>query len=53
MAFLGIKLDQTRNAGSETVISGEASRVDVCVIHTDEELIIAKNVSRVLADGTR
>ena len=53
LAFLGIKLDQTRNAGSETVISGEASRVDVCVIHTDEELIISKNVSRVLADGTR
>ncbi|MEO8500887.1 MAG: acetate/propionate family kinase, partial [Vicinamibacteria bacterium] len=52
LGFLGLELDQTRNEGSETVISGEASRVDVRVIPTDEEVMIAKTVSRVLAQGS-
>ena len=52
LGFLGIELDQASNEGSEPVISGRASRVDVRVIPTDEEVMIAKTVSRVLAQGS-
>ncbi len=51
LGFLGIELDRARNEGSEPVISGGASRVDVRVIHTDEEVMIAKAVGRILAQG--
>jgi acetate kinase len=37
--------DNTANAG---VISATTSRVDVRVIHTDEEVMIARSVCRVL-----
>ncbi len=46
--FLGIKLDKARNAKCTAKISTNASRVAVRVIHTDEELMIARSVSRVL-----
>lgn len=49
LEFLGLELDHGRNERGEPVISGEASRVDVRVIPTDEELMIAKTVTRVLA----
>ena len=52
LGFLGIELDQARNEGGETVISAEASRVDVRVIPTDEEMMIAQTVRRVLAQGS-
>ncbi len=52
LGFLGIELDHTKNDSNEAVISREASRVDVRVIPTDEELMIANTVSRVLAQGT-
>jgi len=52
LGFLGIELDSARNEGSEAVISGGAGRVDVRVIPTDEEVMIAKTVSRVLAQGS-
>ncbi len=52
LGFLGIELDRARNEGSEPVISSEASRVDVRVIPTDEEVMIARTVSGVLAQGT-
>lgn len=48
LGFLGIELDRARNEGSEPVISGGASRVDVRVIPTDEEVMIAKAVSSLL-----
>jgi acetate kinase len=47
LEFLGIELEEKRNAANEGVISA-ASRVAVRVIHTDEELMIAKLVCRVL-----
>lgn len=50
LGFLGVRLEGTRNEGSEPVISASASRVHVRVIRTDEEVMIAKAVSRVL-DG--
>ncbi len=48
LGFLGIELDEKRNAANEGVISAAASRVAVRVIHTDEEYMIAKTVCRVL-----
>jgi acetate kinase len=46
--FLGIELDAARNVTSAPVISADASRVTVRVIRTDEELMIAQAVDRVL-----
>jgi len=48
LGFLGIQLDQTRNASSEQVISAAASRVAVRVIRTDEEVMIVQAVGRIL-----
>lgn len=48
LAFLGIEIDAVSNAGSAAVISGSKSRVIVRVIHTDEELMIARSVNRLL-----
>ena len=45
--FLGIQLDPIRNKSNEPVISTDASRVSVRVMSTDEELMIAKTVSRI------
>jgi len=46
--FLGIELDPSRNMKGADVISTDESRVTVRVIHTDEELMIARSVCRVL-----
>jgi acetate kinase len=51
LGFLGVELEATRNVATEGVISTAASRVPVRVIHTDEELMIAKTVSSVLGLG--
>ena len=48
LEFLGIELDEKRNTANEGVISKDATRVAVRVIHTDEEVMIAKSVSSVL-----
>jgi acetate kinase len=48
LGFLGIELDEGRNANNASVISREGSRVTVRVIHTDEEQMIAKMVCNVL-----
>jgi len=48
LGFLGLALDETRNAAHAPVISTAASRVTVRVIRTDEELMIARSVSQVL-----
>ena len=50
--FLGIELDDARNQGNEAVISTDTSRVTVRIIPTDEELMIARSVSRVLGLAT-
>ena len=42
LAFLGIHLDEERNAANTAVISTDASRVTVRVIPTDEERMIAQ-----------
>lgn len=48
LEFLGVDLDEARNAAHASVISSDASRVTVHVIRTDEELMIARSVFRVL-----
>ncbi len=46
--FLGIELSASRNTQSAPLISTDAGRVAVRVIRTDEELMIARSVVRVL-----
>jgi acetate kinase len=48
LGFLGIALDPARNAANAPVISSGAGRAAVRVIHTDEELMIARSVEHVL-----
>ena len=52
MGFLGIELEDTRNMANEGVISAATGRVAVRVMRTDEELMIARSVCRVLGLGT-
>jgi len=51
LGFLGIRLDESRNAQSAAVISTGDSQVAVRVIRTDEEVMIARSVCRVLGLG--
>jgi acetate kinase len=51
LGFLGIELEEKRNAANEGVISAAASRAAVRVIRTDEERMIARTVCRVLGLG--
>ena len=51
LGFLGIELEEKKNAVNEGVISVAASRVTVRVIPTDEERMIAETVCRVLGLG--
>ena len=53
LGFLGIELEEKRNAANEGVISAAASRVAVRVIRTDEERMIAKMVFQVLGLGRK
>ncbi len=52
LGFLGIELDQKRNAENAPLSSPDTGRVKVRVIHTDEELMIARSVARVLNLGS-
>ncbi|MEQ1760667.1 MAG: acetate/propionate family kinase [Vicinamibacterales bacterium] len=51
LGFLGIELHEGRNAEHAAVISAETSRVTVRVIPTNEEVMIARAVSRVVHLG--
>ncbi len=48
LGFLGIELNEARNAENAEVISTDAGRVAVRVIRTDEEQMIARSVCRLL-----
>jgi acetate kinase len=52
LGFLGIELDRKRNAKNAPLISPDAGPVKVRVIRTDEELMIARSVIRVLKLGS-
>ena len=52
LEFMGVKLDLDKNEqvhGEEAIISTPDSRVTVCVIPTDEELMIATDTMEILA----
>lgn len=49
LEFLGIELHDARNVENAAVISSDASRVAIRVIPTNEELMIARLTSRLLA----
>lgn len=51
LEFLGVRLDESRNAAGEPVISADDSRATVRVIRTDEESMIARTVYRFLGRG--
>jgi acetate kinase len=51
LGFLGVKVDETQNTANAAVISASTSRVAVRVMHTDEELMIARSVLRTLRIG--
>ena len=53
MQFLGLELDEARNATNGPVISTDVSRVTVRVIHTNEEIIIARAVFLILGNLDR
>lgn len=48
LEFLGIGIDAKRNATNAGVISTQTGRVVVRVMHTDEEVMIAESVCRIL-----
>jgi acetate kinase len=52
LGFLGIELSESHNATTAAVISTNASRVTVKVIRTDEDLMIARSVRRILEIDT-
>lgn len=48
LEFLGINLNAARNANHESIISSNTSKVTVRVMRTNEELMIARSVCRLL-----
>jgi acetate kinase len=51
LGFLGVELSEPRNVESAGVISTGARAVTVRVIQTDEDLMIARSVRRILESG--
>ena len=51
LEFLGIEIEEKQNAANAGMISANASRVAVRVIHTDEEQVIARSVCSALGLG--
>ena len=52
LGFLGVELDPQRNAKNAPLISPDVGRVKLRVIRTDEQLMIARSVARVLNLGS-
>jgi acetate kinase len=50
--WLGIRIDPDANTGGRIALHSSDSAVDVLVIPTNEELIIAQHTRRVLAETT-
>ena len=48
LEFLGIELDEKQNEANAPVISTKKGKAVVRVIHTDEELMIAKTISQLI-----
>ena len=52
LGVLGVTLHRTRNAKNASLISRDAGPVNVRIIRTDEELMIARSVTRLLNLGS-
>jgi acetate kinase len=52
LGFLDIEIDEARNASGAAVISTDQCQVRVRVIRTDEELMVARSVERMLGSST-
>lgn len=52
LEFLGVKMDAKANEvrGQEAIISAPDSKVTVCVIPTDEEIVIARDTMRLVTE---
>ena len=48
LAFLGLEIDEAGNNSNAEIISANSSRVEVRVMHTNEELVIARSVCQML-----
>jgi acetate kinase len=53
LGFLGIELNEGRNAKNASLISTDGGRVAVRIIRTDEEIMIARSVRRILGLGAQ
>ena len=53
LEFLGVEIDEQQNAASAALISSPGARVAVRVMHTDEEVMIAKIVYRLSSTSGR
>jgi acetate kinase len=53
LEFLGIEIEEKQNATNEEIISAAGSRVAVRIIRTDEALMIARMVCRVLGHSKK
>ncbi|MCO5937443.1 acetate/propionate family kinase, partial [Mucilaginibacter sp. RB4R14] len=53
LQFLGIELDKKKNTKNEAIISKDTSKVVVRVIPTNEELMIARLICRVIKPGIK
>jgi acetate kinase len=52
LEFLGIEIEEKQNVANESTISATGGRAKVRVIHTDEEITIARSVCRVIGLDT-
>jgi acetate kinase len=51
LGWLGVTLDAAANAASAALISAPAAKVEIRVVPTDEEAVIARHTSRVAGIG--
>lgn len=50
LAFLGMRIDQTCNERNEQIISAPDSAIAALVIHTNEEIVVARETMRVIQE---
>ncbi|WP_174800611.1 acetate/propionate family kinase [Martelella limonii] len=51
LAWMGVTLDEEANAKNAAIISAPESRIEVRIIPTDEEVILAKQTALVIGEG--
>ena len=51
--FLGIRVDEKKNSTHSAIISPESGEVDIRIIKTNEELMIARHTMRILETSNR